>query len=57
MFDTPDQETSKLEIPDFEDARADFAPYYSTSTSLKAAQRQVLELMTGEEIIEGDFEE
>jgi hypothetical protein len=44
MFDfTPDQDATKLEIPDFEDARADFAPYYSTTTSLKSAQRQVLD--------------
>lgn len=41
---TPDSRTSTIETPFFEDARADFAPYYSTnvSASLKDAQELVI---------------
>lgn len=38
---TPDQHTPKLDIPFFEDARADFAPYYSSAKSAVQAQLEI----------------
>lgn len=43
MFNfTPDEKETKISIPYFEDARADFAPYYSARQSLKSAESQVV---------------
>lgn len=38
---TPDSQQAQIEVPFFEDARADFAPYYRTSLSLADAQREI----------------
>lgn len=37
---TPDKDTG-VTVPFYEDARADFAPYYSSSKSIKAAQAEL----------------
>lgn len=38
----PDKQEPSLTIPYFEDARADFAPYYSSTKSLDAARSEIV---------------
>lgn len=39
---TPDEDQQRLEVPLFEEARADFAPYYRSKATVADAQRQII---------------